>query len=51
MVNLHRMAASLVKCFQGEAKNLEIPTAQAGETEPADSVEPESNERVLHAPS
>ncbi len=29
MVNLHRMAASLVKCFQGQQKNLEIPTALA----------------------
>lgn len=27
MVNLHRMASSLVKCFQGQTKKLEIPTA------------------------
>jgi CRISPR-associated protein Cas1 len=27
MVNLHRLAASLVKCFQGETTRLEIPTA------------------------
>lgn len=27
MVNLHRMAASLVKCYRGEAKKLEIATA------------------------
>jgi len=25
MVNLHRMAASLVRCYQGQAKRLEIP--------------------------
>ena len=25
MVNIHRMVASLVKCYQGEAKRLEIP--------------------------
>lgn len=29
MVNLHRMVASLVRCYQGESKNLEIPTAIA----------------------
>jgi CRISPR-associated protein Cas1 len=27
MVNLHRMVASLVRCYQGEAKRLEIPRA------------------------
>jgi len=27
MVNLHRMTASLVKCFRGESKRLEIPRA------------------------
>lgn len=27
MVNIHRMAASLVKCFQGRTKHLEIPRA------------------------
>ena len=27
MVSLHRMVASLVKCFQGQAKQLEIPRA------------------------
>jgi CRISPR-associated protein Cas1 len=36
MVNLHRLAASLVKCFQGEAKNLEIPTYLAGGDEVGD---------------
>ena len=35
MVNLHRLTASLVKCFQGKAKKLEIPAAVA---EPSDSV-------------
>ena len=37
MVNVHRMVASLVKCYQGETKRLEIPRAtntdkQHGET-------------------
>ena len=27
MVSLHRMVASLVRCYQGEAKHLEIPRA------------------------
>ncbi len=27
MVNLHRMIASLVKCFEGQSKKLEMPTA------------------------
>jgi len=27
MVNLHRMTASLVSCYQGNSKKLEIPTA------------------------
>ena len=25
MVNLHRMVASLLRCYRGEAKRLEIP--------------------------
>ncbi len=31
MVNLHRMTASLVRCYRGESKTLEIPTAIAGQ--------------------
>jgi hypothetical protein len=27
MVNLHRMVASLVRCFRGESSALEIPVA------------------------
>lgn len=30
MVNLHRMAASLVRCYRGEDKKLEIPKAYGG---------------------
>jgi len=31
MVNLHRMTASLVRCFRGESNKLEIPTGFAGQ--------------------
>lgn len=31
MVNLHRMTASLLRCYRGESKKLEIPTAIAGQ--------------------
>lgn len=49
MVALHRYTASLVKCFQGQAKRLEIPTAldecdlaeSRGTESPADSDEPQ----------
>lgn len=51
MVNLHRLAASLVKCFQGEAKNLEIPTCLAGREEPGKSVAFGNEECSRHAPS
>jgi len=31
MVNLHRMTASLARCFRGESNKLEIPTASTGQ--------------------
>jgi CRISPR-associated protein Cas1 len=40
MVCLHRYAASLVKCFQGQAKRLDIPTT----VDAAAAIEPEATE-------
>ena len=37
MVSLHRMTASLVKCYQGEVKKLAIPTAMPGESRDPES--------------
>jgi len=49
MVALHRMVGSLVHCFEGDAKRLEIPTSIADDTlagaELASGTERQRNDR------